>query len=230
MKWFKKLIHKIKNIFTKDNSDTDEMKTTVTLKERVSGACVALGLMLGFFSINTETFSISSVMTGVVLFLVSGIIWWKSGLKLFSLKRIKLSSILFAIVIFFLIALIDRILLSMLGTEGTANDSAIDNVIQMRSAIWLAILGTFIGPIIEEVVYRGLGLNYIFKGLPWVGVIVLSTLFTMTHSPSSMIEFLIYFQSAVLFSVVYLKTKRLELPIMMHVINNSSTFIPLLFQ
>ncbi|MBH4542030.1 CPBP family intramembrane metalloprotease [Staphylococcus aureus] len=83
-------------------------------------------------------------------------------------------------------------------------------------------------PIIEEFVYRGLALKYIFRNSVMAGTILMSIVFSWTHQPQNVIEFLIYFQSAILYSAVYIKTQRIELPILMHMINNSFTFIPTL--
>ncbi|QDW92564.1 CPBP family intramembrane metalloprotease [Staphylococcus chromogenes] len=186
-------------------------------------------LLVGFFSINTNSFFIVGGVVGLVAFLMAAILWRGAKLKLFTYERLKFSDILLAIAAFLLIACLDQWLFSLLGTDATENNHAIDGDIQMRSTLWLVLLGTFIGPFIEEVVYHGMGLKYMFRGFPWVEVIILSALFTYTHGPSNFIEFLIYFQSAVIYSLVYLKTKRIVLPLLMHIVNNAFTFIPLLF-
>lgn len=202
---------------------------SISRRKRLAGFGVGIALLVGFFSINTNSFSIVGGVVGLVAFLMAAILWRGAKLKLFTYKRLKFSDILLAIAAFLLIACLDQWLFSLLGTDATANDHAIDDAIQMRSTLWLVLLGTFIGPFIEEVVYRGMGLKYMFHGFPWVGVIILSALFTYTHGPSNFIEFLIYFQSAVIYSLVYLKTKRIALPLLMHIVNNAFTFIPLLF-
>ncbi|MDP4469252.1 CPBP family intramembrane glutamic endopeptidase [Staphylococcus hyicus] len=233
MAWRDKVIATLKRWFKTAPRETMESESAarpITRRERIAGGGVGLMLLIGFFSINTDVLSLFNVLVGMIAFLIAAILWKTAHLKLFKFKSIKASYLLLAIGVFILIALIDQLLFLLLGSGETSNDQAIDQAIQMRSTIWLVILGTFIGPFIEEVVYRGMGLKYMFRGLPIVGVIILSTFFTYTHGPSNVIEFLIYFQSAVLYSLVYLKTKRIELPLLMHVVNNAFTFIPLLFQ
>ena len=233
MVWLDKIKTILKDTFTTvpwETTENSSGSTTTTKKARISSIAVAIILYIGFMCINLDTFSLVSVIIGIIAFSIAAMLWKSSRLKLFKFERIKGAHLLLAFGVFILVGLIDLLLLSMLGTGKTTNDQAIDQSIQLRSTIWFVILGTFIGPFVEEVVYRGMGLKYMFRGLPWVGVIVLSTIFALTHVPSNVIEFLIYFQSAVLYSFVYLKTKRFELPLLMHMLNNAYTFIPLLFQ
>lgn len=148
--------------------------SSISRRKRLAGFGVGIALLVGFFSINTNSFSIVGGAVGLVAFLMAAILWRGAKLKLFTYERLKFSDILLAIAAFMLIACLDQWLFSLLGTDATANDHAIDDAIQMRSTLWLVLLGTFIGPFIEEVVYRGMGLKYMFRGFPWVGVIILS--------------------------------------------------------
>lgn len=144
----------------------DTHGSSISLRKRLAGFGVGIALLVGFFSINTNSFSIVGGVVGLVAFLMAAILWRGAKLKLFTYERLKFSDILLAIAAFMLIACLDQWLFSLLGTDATANDHAIDDAIQMRSTLWLVLLGTFIGPFIEEVVYRGMGLKYMFRGFP----------------------------------------------------------------
>ena len=77
-----------------------------------------------------------------------------------------------------------------------------------------------LGPIIEEIIFRGLLIKGIFRGAPIVGGIVSVILFAGAHGPSNIGEWFIYGFSGFIFVIAYLTTKRLEIPIIIHMLGN----------
>lgn len=109
--------------------------SSISRRKRLAGFGVGIALLVGFFSINTNSFSIVGGVVGLVAFLMAAILWRGAKLKLFTYKRLKFSDILLAIAAFLLMACLDQWLFSLLGTDATANDHAIDDAIQMRSTL-----------------------------------------------------------------------------------------------
>jgi len=58
-----------------------------------------------------------------------------------------------------------------------------------------------------------------------VRLIVSIILFTLAHGPSSVTDYIIYSMPAIIFSMTYYKTKRLEITIIIHIINNLLPFL-----
>ncbi|MCE5155028.1 CPBP family intramembrane metalloprotease [Staphylococcus hyicus] len=96
--------------------------------------------------------------------------------------------------------------------------------------LWMTITGLIIGPFIEELSYRAIGLKYVFRNYEIIGMMILSCVFAFTHYPNSTIDFLIYFQSSIIYSIIYLKSRRFELVLILHILNNSFTFILMLIE
>lgn len=74
--------------------------------------------------------------------------------------------------------------------------------------------------VIEEIFYRGSIIGLVFKVNPQIGLIVSSLIFGMAHNPSDFISIIIYCSFGFIWGLAYLKSKRLELPILLHMISN----------
>ena len=59
-----------------------------------------------------------------------------------------------------------------------------------------------------------------FQKKQWLGVIVSIVLFTLAHGPTNATDYIIYGISAIIYSISYYKTQRLEIPIIIHILNN----------
>lgn len=94
-------------------------------------------------------------------------------------------------------------------------------------------LGSFINiviitPILEELLVRGLIMKYIFPLTPFIGFLASTLIFTFLHSPSNIIDFSVYFIMAISISYVYWRTRRLEYPILFHMLNNGMAFLSMM--
>ena len=112
------------------------------------------------------------------------------------------------------------LLLNATGVTQTANDEAIGQLFTGENPLLIILIIGIAAPIMEEIVFRGGIVGYLFKDLPVVGIIVSSVLFGLMHSPTNIISFLIYGLIGLTCAIAYFKTRRLEVSIAIHFLNN----------
>ncbi|MDU5812261.1 MAG: CPBP family intramembrane glutamic endopeptidase [Enterococcus casseliflavus] len=83
-------------------------------------------------------------------------------------------------------------------------------------------------PIMEEIVFRGGFIGLLFEKYPIVGIISSVAVFTIIHSVTNLVEFLIYGAMGLIMALIYVKTKRLETAIAMHFLNNALAAIAMI--
>ncbi len=110
--------------------------------------------------------------------------------------------------------------LNINGISHTANDSFLTEWFANENTILIILLLGVAAPIMEEIVFRGGIIGYLFKDNPIVGIMVSSILFGVVHWTTDIISFFIYVIMGLLFSIAYFKTKRLEVSIAIHFLNN----------
>ena len=90
--------------------------------------------------------------------------------------------------------------------------------------IAMMIKSTVTGPIVEEFVCRGLLLNrLITKTNMWGGILISSSIFAALHIQTE--KLIATFLFGIVASLIYLKTKNLFFPILIHILHNSLAFI-----
>jgi len=81
------------------------------------------------------------------------------------------------------------------------------------------VLGLFIGPVMEEVVFRGYLQSALARRLPkWGAITVTSLIFMAGHSP--MILWPMYFMFSVAWGWIYMHTQSLKISIVIHMLSN----------
>lgn len=81
------------------------------------------------------------------------------------------------------------------------------------------LLALIVGPIMEEVVFRGYLQSSLTKRIPaWAAILITSVVFTAGHSP--MILWPMYFLFSITWGWIYLKTGSLKMAILIHVLSN----------
>lgn len=86
------------------------------------------------------------------------------------------------------------------------------------------IMSAVLRPIAEEFVFRGLLLNrLIHKTNRWIGILVSSLAFAALHMEAG--KFIATFLFGIVASLLYIKTKNLFVPILLHIAHNSLIFI-----
>lgn len=90
--------------------------------------------------------------------------------------------------------------------------------------IAMMIKSTVTGPIVEEFICRGLLLNRLIKKTTmWGGILISSSVFAALHLQTE--KLIATFLFGIVASLIYLKTKNLFIPILIHILHNSLAFI-----
>ncbi|EIU8640639.1 CPBP family intramembrane metalloprotease [Listeria monocytogenes] len=112
------------------------------------------------------------------------------------------------------------------------------SIIEMFSHgfFWQLITVIFIAPLAEELFYRGFLMKFIGRFFEiekklkkWITLVVVSMLFAASHSINLFsFDFVIYFSLGFILGLSYWKTKRIEVPILIHMLNNALSFLIML--
>ena len=88
--------------------------------------------------------------------------------------------------------------------------------LEMSGFLLLALL---VGPIMEEVVFRGYLQSSLAKKIPaWAAILITSIVFTIGHSP--MILWPMYFLYSVTWGWILLRTGSLKMAVLIHILSN----------
>ena len=121
----------------------------------------------------------------------------------------------------FLISILGTALLRWVNGEvTTANQTSLIEEFQRGNGILLPIMLGVLAPIVEEIIFRGILPLKIFKGYEGWGYIVGGLLFALFHGPTNIVSFVIYAVSSVILTLLAYRTRRLEVSIAVHMINN----------
>lgn len=90
------------------------------------------------------------------------------------------------------------------------------STLEMGGFLLLALL---VGPIMEEIVFRGYLQSSLSKKIPvWAAIIITSIIFAIGHSP--MILWPMYFLFSISWGWIYLRTGSLKMAILIHILHN----------
>lgn len=203
----------------------------------LAGIAVSYGFK--FFSPSN---SVPLEILGVTSALLSGIMiitfyWWdirrsgkpfypEIGLKPSTLNKSKgLLLIIGTLVSTHFLAWIYRsVILPAFGHEGIiAGGSKMFSFIQANGGVLemtgFLLLALLIGPIMEEIVFRGYLQSSLAKKIPlWAAILITSIVFTVGHSP--MLLWPMYFLYSVSWGWILVRTGSLKMAILIHVLNN----------
>ena len=173
--------------------------------------------------------NLSLVVSIILILMVIGNIW----LLVFLAKKLGFFTIKFdfltgrnigiiigGYVLARIVAIVGTLLLNAQGTNSTANDAAIQTMFTGENPLLIILLIGISAPIMEEIVFRGGIIGFWLKDYPIVGIVLSSVVFGLVHGPTNLVSFLIYGLIGLILSIVYHKTKRLELSIAVHFLNN----------
>ena len=104
--------------------------------------------------------------------------------------------------------------------ETTQNQAALRISTQGAPFLLTFLALSILGPIVEEILFRGLLMKYLLPQLPWLGLGISSVIFGLLHRPANVLEWGLYAGMGLIFGLTYLKTRRLEYTICVHIINN----------
>ncbi|WP_049529657.1 CPBP family intramembrane glutamic endopeptidase [Streptococcus pseudopneumoniae] len=111
-------------------------------------------------------------------------------------------------------------------TPATSNQMALNELIEMtgrQELPYLLLIVCMLGPITEELVYRGVLMNTFLKDSPWYGDVLLSAcVFGYVHVSSGLtpLAFFTYASGGAICAFLYRKTHSLYYPILLHLMIN----------
>lgn len=139
-------------------------------------------------------------------------------IKLFQWKLITKKQWVIIIISLLIMGLINFIVAHTVSS--VSNESSLDNMTSGATLFLLLLTFGLFVPIIEECIYRAFLIKGIFRGTPIIGSIISIILFTLAHTPTNIWEYLIFGFSSIIYVVAFMKTQRLEVPILIHILNN----------
>ena len=115
-------------------------------------------------------------------------------------------------------------------TPATSNQMALNELVEMtgrQELLYLLLITCLLGPITEELVYRGVLMNTFLKDSPWYGDVLLSAcIFGYVHVSSGLtpLAFFTYASGGAIYAFLYRKTHSLYYPILLHIMINVAAF------
>ena len=115
-------------------------------------------------------------------------------------------------------------------TPATSNQIALNELTEMtgrQELPYLLLIVCLLGPITEELVYRGVLMNTFLKDSPWYGDVLLSAcVFGYVHVSSGLtpLAFFTYASGGTILAFLYRKTHSLYYPILLHIMINITAF------
>ena len=115
-------------------------------------------------------------------------------------------------------------------TPATSNQIALNELTEMtgrQELPYLLLITCLLGPITEELVYRGVLMNTFLKDSPWYGDVLLSAcVFGYVHVSSGLtpLAFFTYASGGAIVAFLYRKTHSLYYPILLHIMINILAF------
>lgn len=93
-----------------------------------------------------------------------------------------------------------------------------------NSMVLLIFFTIFVAPILEEIVFRGIFMNWFFTNSPFLSILISGVIFGYVHAPFSASTDWVYALSKILLGVVlagvYYRTKNIKADITVHFLNN----------
>lgn len=123
--------------------------------------------------------------------------------------------------------------MSLSGMETTANQATLESVIEPDITVMGIIAYGFVliiaAPVVEEVVFRGIGVTRILPDKPHVIGLITSVLFGFLHQPTDIISFVLYFGIGFILHLVYLRRHQLIDGILLHGMNNLISYLLIIY-
>lgn len=105
----------------------------------------------------------------------------------------------------------------------TANNQTIATLMghQPLMIYLLAFSAVVFSPLAEELIFRGILMNFFFPAnAVWRPILLSALVFTLEHASTTPVSYLIYFFIGAIFAFVYRRTGRLSNSIVLHALNN----------
>ena len=187
----------------------------------LSAFFITIILLIGFVVSDTH------ILYGVFIVLIGIVLLRLFKINLLSFKKLTMSQVIYIIGGALLIYGLDHLYLHF--HDVPTNEQELDRELQ-HTPLYMSIVTIAIIPaIVEEIVFRGMIIRVVFRKHLFIGLVVSSLVFASLHESDTWIGYLPYLYSGVIFGLIYLKTKRLEVVILIHFINNLSSLLILIW-
>ncbi|HAR7055085.1 TPA: CPBP family intramembrane metalloprotease [Staphylococcus aureus] len=182
---------------------------------------ITIILLIGFVVSDTH------ILYGMFIVLIGIVLLRLFKINLLSFKKLTMSQVIYIIGGALLIYGLDHLYLHF--HDVPTNEQELDRELQ-HTPLYMSIVTIAIIPaIVEEIVFRGMIIRVVFRKHLFIGLVVSSLVFASLHESDTWIGYLSYLYSGVIFGLIYLKTKRLEVVILIHFINNLSSLLILIW-
>lgn len=182
---------------------------------------ITIILLIGFVVSDTH------ILYGMFIVLIGIVLLRLFKINLLSFKKLTMSQVIYIIGGALLIYGLDHLYLHF--HDVPTNEQELDRELQ-HTPLYMSIVTIAIIPaIVEEIVFRGMIIRVVFRKHLFIGLVVSSLVFASLHESDTWIGYLPYLYSGVIFGLIYLKTKRLEVVILIHFINNLSSLLILIW-
>lgn len=167
--------------------------------------------------------AMSGMMT--TLLCVLALLKWQK-VELINWKNIKFKTSLKVIGIGFALSFVcNAILLSLFTDIQLRNQNAVEAMIDTAPLLLMFILVAIIGPILEEIVFRGVFMKLFFPNYQLLGAFISSVLFALAHYGTTPLEFITYFIPGIIFGLLAYRYKGVEYAVVYHIFMNSLAFV-----
>ncbi|HAR4961652.1 TPA: CPBP family intramembrane metalloprotease [Staphylococcus aureus] len=182
---------------------------------------ITIILLIGFVVSDTH------ILYGMFIVLIGIVLLRLFKINLLSFKKLTMSQVIYIIGGALLIYGLDHLYLHF--HDVPTNEQELDRELQ-HTPLYMSIVTIAIIPaIVEEIVFRGMIIRVVFRKHLFIGLVVSSLVFASLHESDTWIGYLPYLYPGVIFGLIYLKTKRLEVVILIHFINNLSSLLILIW-
>lgn len=106
------------------------------------------------------------------------------------------------------------------GNEISSNQENIESLLRTIPVLGFFFYIVFFGPFMEELVFRVIVHKKLFAKFSYFDLFAAAAVFSLSHSPSNIAQFIPYFSLGIVLSYVYYKTDNFFVIYMIHVIKN----------
>ena len=180
-----------------------------------------------FVAASREFFQILAFLEFIVILLAMLYLLVFEGRKIFELKW-KWRYLVYLLLAYG-VSYLSGIVFSFL-TPATSNQMALNELVEMtgrQELPYLLLIVCLLGPITEELVYRGVLMNTFLKDSPWYGDVLLSAcIFGYVHVTDGLtpLAFFTYASGGAIIALLYRKTHSLYYPVLLHFMINITAF------
>ena len=180
-----------------------------------------------YLPVSREFFQILLLMESGVLLLAVIYLLVFAGKKTFHFKW-QLRNFIYLLLGYIISYMSDYFLSYFIPSS--SNQISLNETVEMmgrQELPYFLLIVCFIGPIAEELIYRGVLMTAFFKNSPWYGDVLLSAIiFGCIHINFALtpLAFFIYASGGLILALLYRMTKTLYYPIVVHILINITAF------